>query len=72
MKHQNQTIQTIIWDWNGTLLNDVQECYSIVRNLAQTHQLQDFTFDEYKSVFGFPMTLGICLDSALHKETFQK
>lgn len=49
------TYNTIIWDWNGTLLNDIELCVEIVSNLAQSHRKEPLSLREYKSVFGFPI-----------------
>lgn len=73
MPNQNSQIHNIIWDWNGTLLNDVRECYQVVRNLALDHELNDFTTEEYQSVFGFPIRdyyikLGFDFDKVNYEE----
>lgn len=46
----------IIWDWNGTLLNDVLLCVDIANQLLVNHN--DLRLDEaaYREVFGFPIT----------------
>ena len=49
------TYNTIIWDWNGTLLNDIELCVEIVSDLAQSHRREPLSLQEYKSVFGFPI-----------------
>ncbi len=46
---------TIIWDWNGTLLNDLELCVEIVSELAGPHRNTPLTIEEYKCVFGFPI-----------------
>lgn len=48
-------IQNIIWDWNGTLLNDVEYCYQIVSQLALQNSVPPFTIQEYLDSFGFPV-----------------
>lgn len=47
--------KTIIWDWNGTLLNDAWLCIEIVNEILPKHN--DLQLDEfnYKEVFGFPI-----------------
>ncbi len=51
----NSKYKTIIWDWNGTLLNDVHTCISITNNLLVNHSNQQLTESSYKDVFGFPI-----------------
>ena len=45
----------IIWDFNGTMLNDVQLCYQILNTMLQNHHLPTITLQEYKDVFNFPV-----------------
>ena len=64
---------TIIWDWNGTLLNDVWLCVDIVNNLLTNHNNRHLNELEYKEVFGFPIVeyynkIGI----DLQKESFDR
>lgn len=46
---------TIIWDWNGTLLNDCWLCIDVVNKLLQNHNQRQLDEVAYKSVFGFPI-----------------
>lgn len=62
---------TIIWDWNGTLLNDVWLCIEIVNRFLTEHQQELLNENSYKEVFGFPIVdyykkIGI----DLQKESF--
>ena len=46
----------IIWDFNGTLYDDVEVCLSCARRLMQSHGLQPIsTLEEYRAIFGFPI-----------------
>ncbi len=45
----------IIWDWNGTLLNDVQMCVNCMNVLLEKRNLPRLSFDTYRSVFNFPV-----------------
>ena len=47
--------QIIIWDWNGTLLNDVQMCVKCMNVLLEKRHLTRLSFDTYRSVFDFPV-----------------
>ncbi|TDI60053.1 MAG: HAD family hydrolase [Alphaproteobacteria bacterium] len=45
----------IIWDWNGTLLDDVELCIDVVGKLLTAHGLPIPTVDHYREIFGFPV-----------------
>lgn len=45
----------IIWDWNGTLLNDIDLCIDVIGKLLASHGLPIPSVDEYKEIFGFPV-----------------
>jgi len=46
----------IFWDWNGTLLNDVDWNIKITNEMLQNRQMAIFgNLDEYRDVFGFPI-----------------
>lgn len=46
----------ILWDWNGTLLNDVQlGLDSLNRNLARFGYPQQYDLQTYRQIFGFPI-----------------
>ena len=34
-----EDITTIVWDWNGTLLDDVELCMTSINRLLQEHHL---------------------------------
>jgi len=48
-------MQSIIWDWNGTLLNDLDFCISTINILLNKRGLKQVTRDSYKEVFSFPV-----------------
>ncbi len=48
-------MQEIIWDWNGTLLNDLDLCISSINQLLEKRNLRVLTSDTYKEVFSFPV-----------------
>ncbi|MDP2112575.1 MAG: HAD hydrolase-like protein [Bacteroidota bacterium] len=50
-----ETIGGIIWDWNGTLLNDIELCVQTINEMLQKRNLQKLTVDEYREVFSFPV-----------------
>ncbi|MCP4439484.1 MAG: HAD family hydrolase [Aureispira sp.] len=47
---------TIIWDWNGTLLNDIDLCIDIANKLLSDQNKTSLDKQQYKSSFGFPIT----------------
>ena len=48
-------IAGIIWDWNGTLLNDIELCVHTINDMLQKRNLPSLSVDEYKDVFSFPV-----------------
>ncbi len=46
---------TIIWDWNGTLLNDLNLCISSINTLLEKRQLSLLNKEHYQEVFSFPV-----------------
>lgn len=44
-----------IWDWNGTLLNDVELCASIMNNLLEKESLPEISLKKYREIFTFPV-----------------
>ncbi len=45
----------IIWDWNGTLLNDVELCASIMNGLLRKESLPEISLNKYREIFTFPV-----------------
>lgn len=45
----------IIWDWNGTLLNDIDLCVQTINGMLQKRNLQKLSVDKYREVFSFPV-----------------
>ena len=52
---QIKNYKHIIWDWNGTLLNDVELCADIMNNLLSTRSLPTITLEKYREIFTFPV-----------------
>lgn len=44
-----------IWDWNGTLFDDVNLCLDLINELLKEYQLGSITLEHYREVFGFPV-----------------
>ena len=45
----------IIWDWNGTLLNDLDVCIEAINRLLQRRRLAPMTRERYLEIFTFPV-----------------
>lgn len=45
----------IIWDWNGTLLNDTLLCVKTINRMLEKRDLQQLSVARYKTVFSFPV-----------------
>lgn len=45
----------IIWDWNGTLLNDINICIKIMNNILQKRGLGSLSKRKYRKIFQFPV-----------------
>mgnify|MGYP003290292753 CR=1 FL=1 len=48
-------ITHIIWDWNGTLLDDVSLNLDILNRLRQQEGLAPLSLAQYRAAFGFPI-----------------
>jgi phosphoglycolate phosphatase len=48
-------MHSIIWDWNGTLLNDLDLCISTINVLLEKRDLHLLNRKTYKAVFSFPV-----------------
>lgn len=46
----------VIWDWNGTLLDDTEWCLTVVNTLLMNRNLQPIKdIGAYRDIFGFPV-----------------
>lgn len=45
----------IIWDWNGTILDDVHYAIDTINWLLQRHRLDPIDYDHYRFIFDFPV-----------------
>lgn len=46
----------IIWDWNGTLLNDAHVCRSIMNGILESKNLPVMSAAKYQDIFDFPVS----------------
>lgn len=47
--------QIIIWDWNGTLLNDAEVCLTTMNKMLNLRDLPTINISTYKDLFNFPV-----------------
>ncbi len=47
--------ENILWDWNGTLLNDIQCCVDIANKMLKDHGKAAMSVPHYQSIFSFPV-----------------
>lgn len=45
----------IVWDWNGTLLDDVGHAVSVMNSLLEEHDLPILDRERYRKIFDFPV-----------------
>lgn len=45
----------IIWDFNGTLLDDVKLCFDILNDMLTARQKPRISMERYLNIFGFPI-----------------
>lgn len=50
MKYKN-----IVWDWNGTLLDDVAISVETINRMLRKKRLAELSVEGYRSIFGFPV-----------------
>jgi len=55
MKKQPLTFQHIIWDWNGTLLNDKWLCINSINTILRQRNLPLLDEERYSEIFCFPV-----------------
>jgi len=48
-------IKHIVWDWNGTLLNDNELAITAINILLEKYKLPQITLDKYLEIFTFPV-----------------
>jgi phosphoglycolate phosphatase len=55
MKPQLKNYSHIIWDWNGTLLDDAWLCVDIMNTLLRRRNKPQITPTQYEEIFDFPV-----------------
>ena len=51
----NMTIQHVLWDWNGTLLDDTLASVNAINTLLARRGLDGIDMTRYRATFGFPV-----------------
>jgi phosphoglycolate phosphatase len=47
--------QHVIWDWNGTLLNDANLCIEVMNSMLRDRKMQQIDAQHYREIFDFPV-----------------
>ena len=45
----------IIWDWNGTLFNDIDLSVSLINGVLRKRNIAELSVERYRDIFGFPV-----------------
>jgi phosphoglycolate phosphatase len=48
-------IKHIIWDWNGTLVDDAQRCVDIMNGIRGRRSMSLISIEDYRRLFDFPV-----------------
>jgi phosphoglycolate phosphatase len=49
-------IKEILWDWNGTLINDTSLCVDILNKILFLHDQPSISIEYYRNNFSFPVS----------------
>lgn len=52
---QTRPVKVILWDWNGTLLDDVEVCMASMNTMLLQRGKPMLSVDQYREVFTFPV-----------------
>lgn len=55
IKEHLEEKEHVIWDWNGTLLDDIDIAVEVIGTLLVEHGLKPITREEYRGKFCFPI-----------------
>ncbi len=47
--------KNIIWDWNGTLFDDIELCKNIINNVLKKRNMPILTTESYREIFTIPV-----------------
>ncbi len=54
-KTMNKKYTHVLWDWNGTLIDDMWLCVDVINELLQKYDKPVLTLHEYQKHFDFPV-----------------
>lgn len=54
-KRKKPVIRHVFWDWNGTILDDVEVCVGALNRMMARRRLPAITVKRYQDVFSFPV-----------------
>lgn len=49
------SVKLVVWDFNGTIVDDVELCYEIETKMLQERHMQTYTLEQYRDTFCFPV-----------------
>ena len=55
MRRNERGIEVVIWDFNGTILDDVDLVVRSVNGQLARRDLPSLTIERYRDIFGFPV-----------------
>ena len=62
----------IIWDWNGTLIEDVAQCVTVLNRMLTRRNLPTLSIEQYRDQFEFPvLDFYIDLGFDFEQESFE-
>jgi phosphoglycolate phosphatase len=62
----------VVWDWNGTLLDDVQSCLTVLNQMLIQRQMSTINIQQYRERLDFPvMDFYRDIGFDFQKETYQ-
>ncbi len=50
-----QKYKHVMWDWNGTLVNDVTFSIDVINKILLRRGMNTINYDYYREIFGFPI-----------------
>jgi len=53
--NDNGPIRHIIWDWNGTLLDDSHACVAALNRMLRRRDMKEIDQQQYRDIFDFPV-----------------
>jgi phosphoglycolate phosphatase len=50
-----KTYNTVIWDWNGTLIDDAWLAIEVMNDMLSTRKMKALKLEDYREIFDFPV-----------------